>query len=397
MSRAPGRPRIVFCAHGGERTGPPVLLLRFARWLDAQDLVDQSFVLLDDGPLAADFAEIGPTIVLDEFRPPLRLQAVESVLFRVPGAGRRLAEGARRRFLRRRLRPLAEPDLVYVNTAGSVRALRYLDLGDATVVTQVHELSVGLTFWLDPDDLALLLEVSEELLVVSHAVGRVLTEAHGADPDRIVLHRGYVSPAPVDQRAVDSCRAQLGLAPDSVLVGACGTVDWRKAPDLFVRLAEKVWLRAEGVDVRFVWLGGTPSSPLADTFAADVAASPIADRITIVPETADPMPWFGAMDVFTLPAREDAYPLVCLEAASVGVPLVCFDNGGMPEFVADTGGGVTVPYPDLDAFADAVARLVTDDAGREQMGRAAAAGVESGHTVASAGPALWEQLAPWVR
>ena len=384
------RPRVLFCAHGGERTGPPVLLLRFARWLDEQDVVDQEFILLDGGPLEADFAEIGPTVVLGEFRPPVRLQAIESVLYRLPIAG--AAEWARRRYLQRRLKKVARPDLVYINTAGSIRALRYLDRGHAPVITQVHELSVGLTFWLAATDLELLLEVSERLLVVSQAVGDELVDDHGARSDRLAVHHGYVTPAPVDPAASAECRRQLGIPPDARVVGSCGTLDWRKAPDLFVRLAGLVADRAAADDMHFLWLGGGSDSPVAASLERDVARSPVGERIHLVPETADPMPWFGTMDVFALPAREDAFPLVCLEAASLGVPMVCFDNGGMPEFVAARGGGLVAPYPDLDAFAEHLHTLLDDPVRREKMGREARTGIESAHTVDVAAPALWAEI-----
>ncbi|MEL7208902.1 MAG: glycosyltransferase family 4 protein, partial [Actinomycetota bacterium] len=221
-------------------------------------------------------------------------------------------------------------------------------------------------------------------------------EDHGADPARLALARGYVEPTPVDPAEAQRCRAELGIAEDALVVGACGTVDWRKAPELFVRTAATVVEQMGDRDVHFVWLGGGADSPLADALVTDVAGSPVGERIHVVSETPDPMPWFEAMDVFTLPAREDAFPLVCLEAASRGVPVVCFDNGGMPEFIERSDGGVVVEYPDLAAFATAVVDLLRDEPRRREMGAAARREILASHTAEVAGPLLWDHLEPWV-
>lgn len=359
------RPRIVFCVHGGERTGPPVLLLRFARWIHEHDLADLDFVLLRGGPLVGEFHALGRVVVLDEFDQSDRLRS---------------------RLLRRRLAPFAGPDLVYVNTGGSVRALRYLERGAAPVVSQVHELSVGLDYWLDPDDLTLLLDTADRLLVVSEAVGRELTEVYGVDPVRVARHPGFVASVPDDAPPTP---AGLGPGPR---VGSSGTVDWRKAVDLFVLLAGEVDRRRPGAGLQFVWIGGDPSSPLRAAVDDDRERAGLGDRLVLVDEVADPLPWLAALDVFVLPAREDAFPLVCLEAASVGVPLVCFDNGGAAELVEASDGGTVVPYPDLGAMADAVVALLDDPEGRAATGGRARAYVAGHHTTAVSSPLLWAEL-----
>jgi glycosyltransferase involved in cell wall biosynthesis len=360
-----GRPRLLFCVHGAERTGPPVLLLRFARWLHALDVVDLDFVLLRDGPLLDEFAVLGRVIVLDEFEAPGRL---------------------RDRLLRRKLAPFAAPDLVYVNTGGSVRALRYLDAGTAPVVAQVHELSVGLEYWLDAEDLDLLLRSADRLLVVSDAVRRDLVDHHGVDPDGIALHPGFVAEVPASRPTPPAER------PPGLLVGSSGTVDWRKAVDLFVLLAGDVLARSHDTEVTFVWIGGGPDSPLRPAVDRDARLADLGERLRFVDEVADPRPWLAALDVFVLPAREDAFPLVCLEAASVGVPIVCFDNGGAAELVEAADGGAVVAYPDLAAFGDAVVALLEDAEARQDAGRRVRDHVATHHTTAVAAPRLWAEL-----
>ena len=76
--------------------------------------------------------------------------------------------------------------------------------------------------------------------------------------------------------------------------------------------------------------------------------------------------FFESLSLFLLPSREDSWPLVMLEAAAAGVPVVCFQrSGGAEEFLAK-GGGTAVPYLDVEAMAQAAVRYVSEPHLRER-------------------------------
>ena len=55
----------------------------------------------------------------------------------------------------------------------------------------------------------------------------------------------------------------------------------------------------------------------------------------------------AAADVFVLTSREDPLPSVALEALATGTPVVAFaETGGIPDLLARTGGGCSVPLGD---------------------------------------------------
>ena len=98
--------------------------------------------------------------------------------------------------------------------------------------------------------------------------------------------------------------------------------------------------------------------------------------------------YYNAMDVFLLPSREDTFPLVCLEAALLERPIVCFQNaGGMPEFVEDDCG-FAVPYLDTVAAAERIVELARDRQLRRMMGASAAAKVRARYDVSNGGLAM---------
>jgi glycosyltransferase involved in cell wall biosynthesis len=66
-----------------------------------------------------------------------------------------------------------------------------------------------------------------------------------------------------------------------------------------------------------------------------------------------------------------------LEAASSGLPIVCFDNaGGAPEFVQQDAG-IVVPYIDVKSMAEACENLINNDELRTTMGERAKGKVET--------------------
>jgi glycosyltransferase involved in cell wall biosynthesis len=97
-------------------------------------------------------------------------------------------------------------------------------------------------------------------------------------------------------------------------------------------------------------------------------------------------------DIFALTSREDCFPLVCLTAAQLGTPIVCFDNGGIPELLEACDGGRVVPYPDLSAMADAVQDLAADPAGRAAAGDRARAHVLAHHQLDATGTRVAAEL-----
>jgi glycosyltransferase involved in cell wall biosynthesis len=101
--------------------------------------------------------------------------------------------------------------------------------------------------------------------------------------------------------------------------------------------------------------------------------------------TSEPRRFLSAIDVFVLTSREDPFPFICIEAASLGKPIICFEKGGdMPEFVEDDAGFV-VPYLDIETAAEKISRLYDDAQLRQQMGQAALK-AQTRHSISNSAP-----------
>jgi glycosyltransferase involved in cell wall biosynthesis len=89
--------------------------------------------------------------------------------------------------------------------------------------------------------------------------------------------------------------------------------------------------------------------------------------------------YYSAADLFVFPGIREALGMVYLEAQSCGLPVVAFDNAGVPEAVQGGRTGLLVPMYDAAGFADAVDRLLADSGLRRRMGESGRVYVRTRH------------------
>jgi glycosyltransferase involved in cell wall biosynthesis len=85
---------------------------------------------------------------------------------------------------------------------------------------------------------------------------------------------------------------------------------------------------------------------------------------------------YSAADIFVFPSRVETLGNVVLEAMASGLPVIGADQGGTVENVRHGLNGLLVPAGDADRFADAILRLVDDQALRGRLARNARAWAE---------------------
>jgi len=355
--------RILFVTHETSRTGAPGILLYFIRWL-RENRKDIKFDLLalQEGPLLTDMrAACDHTYVWN--RRSTR-GGIDKVIMRVFFHLSRLT-------IRWKIRN-ARYDLVYVNSAASCHVLDAIrsDMGDARLLVHVHELEVTLQRfckratekWLHQADC---------VVGVSNLVIDNLIQNHGVP--QAVIHKvhEFIPDSNVDvEQAREDIRATYGIPKQAVLIGGCGTLDWRKGPDLFIQVAKMILESTEGdTEFHFLWMGGKPGTRAWVELHHDLRQCGIIDRVQFVGLVANASDFFHAFDMFLMPSREDPFPLVCLEAGQAGCPIVCFKDAiGSTEYLSDKTGAV-VPYLDTSAMANETWRLSMNEEERERAGR----------------------------
>jgi glycosyltransferase involved in cell wall biosynthesis len=374
-------------SHDAGRTGAPIGLLAFLRWRREQTGRPVPSILRAPGPLAPDFAALGPCLVLRNTWLH-RTRAGRRLLGRLPRA---VADETGRvlKFAR-----LHQPGVVYSNTLTNGRLLADLAPLGVPAVSHAHELE----YWiarLGPENLRLTLQHSHHFIAAAEAVARNLRTRHGVDPSQLTVIHEHIArlPAPwnPDTRARE--RQRLGLPPEAFVIGSCGAEHWRKGRDLIPNLLRAVQRRLPERAVRFLWIGRPGSADEERALNYDLRLTGGAAAYVATGELPDPFPSYSALDAFALLSRDDPFPLACLEAAAAGAPVLCFDDaGGMPEFTA-RGAGLSVPYLDVEAMADGLARIARETEFAGQLARTARGEVAERHLPMHTGPRILEVLA----
>lgn len=380
---------MLFVGHGADRTGPPVLLANFQRWLAAHTTLDFATLLTRGGPLLDDYRRWGPVRVLDPRWTAPRIAQQGLARAGRPGAARRLRDARDRRHLA----GWDRAGLVYVNTASpaTLRPLALLPPG-VPVVLHVHELEVALRYQLDDADRALVRDRPTHWIAASQAVADNLTSNHGVAADRISVHHEFVEPVePVRGAERDRLRRAAGIDPEAFVVVGSGMTEWRKGPDLLVGVTAELRRRTDR-PISVLWVGGATEGPTWWPLDHEAHHRGVADVVRFLGTQDEPGTWLRLGDAFALTSREDAFPLAALEAASAGLPVVTFDTGGTTELVAAAGAGEVVPYPDLGAMADVLARWADDEAQRRREATTLAAHVRAHHLTEVAAPVLHAAL-----
>jgi len=344
-------PKAVFVSHDANIGGAPAVLASIAAWFQRHTDYDVRVVCMGGGPWLARFEAVAPTFHVGHLEVPAdSVQAVQEGLRTFIGD---------------------EPAFVFINSAAA-GGYCSVDPFNAPVICYVHELARTLENFERP--FRTLMARADHVICDGTSVHATLRRLTDLDEDRFSVRPAFIE-TPTDARVLSSAdksriRRELGWPAESKVVMGCGVVHWRKQPDLFIRLAQR--LLPDNEDALFVWIGGGPD---LDEMKARIADLKLGDKVRFIGHRDDFRHLLKAADIFALTSVEDPFPLVCLEAAAASAPSVVFrETTGMTVLVEPEGGpqgGLAVPEGDEGAYVDAVGTLLRDNKLRERLGRTA--------------------------
>jgi glycosyltransferase involved in cell wall biosynthesis len=183
-----------------------------------------------------------------------------------------------------------------------------------------------------------------------------------------ILHNGFdtavFAPSTEARRGV---RAELGLAPDALLVGMVGRFHPSKDHANFLRAAAT--LSESRTEVHFV-LSGRSVQRDNDALCETVARFGLGNRVHMLGERQDVARLMASFDIVVSSSAQEGFPNVIGEAMSCGVPCVVTDVGDSAKLVGPTG--LVVPPRNSDALAQALRELIRlGRDGRAKLGEAA--------------------------
>ena len=121
----------------------------------------------------------------------------------------------------------------------------------------------------------------------------------------------------------------------------------------------------------------------------------LGNYVTVNAPVSDIAAQYTSSSLLAMSSNYEGFPMVMIEAMSCGLPVVTFDyKCGPRDIITPEVNGLIVPNGDIQAFADALVRVMTHTEMRRDMGRAALAVTErySLETVMKSWNNLFEKL-----
>lgn len=180
----------------------------------------------------------------------------------------------------------------------------------------------------------------------------------------------------------DQARQRFGIDPDTKVVFYVGRFDPRKGIETLVRAVGRSSLRGKEKIKLVIGGGSRPGQSDGrerDRIEQIVAELGMSDFTSFPGRLGDDdLPsYYAAADVCVVPSHYEPFGLVAIEAMASGTPVVASDVGGLQFTVVPEETGLLAPAKDVDAFAKAIDRILSDPAWQAQLGKAARKRVET--------------------
>jgi glycogen(starch) synthase len=205
---------------------------------------------------------------------------------------------------------------------------------------------------------------ADHVITCSHYMRGHVADVYGIDERRVTVIPNGIDPddlQPVDD--LTTLRARFAK-PDERLVLLVGRLVYEKgfhlALDALPRLAERL------PGVRFLVAGsGTAEADLK----AQARRRGVAGRGTFLGWIGDDVlhSLYRIADLCVVPSIYEPFGLVALEAMASGCPCIVADVGGLREVVPNPDVGLRFTARDPRSLADAMERVLTDDALRDGL------------------------------
>jgi glycosyltransferase involved in cell wall biosynthesis len=151
-------------------------------------------------------------------------------------------------------------------------------------------------------------------------------------------------------------RAQLGYTEEDIVVGFIGAMH----PDKGQLPLCDALNQAMPIDPRLkaIWVG---DGLVVNELKQKIQNGGFASRHTWHTWAKDVRPYYAAIDMLAVPTiGNEAFGRVSIEAQASGVPVLCSDNGGLPETLKPGITGLLLPPGDVAVWRDAILELAGD-------------------------------------
>ncbi|MGI0107867.1 glycosyltransferase [Salinimicrobium sp. WS361] len=333
--------KILFITHDASRTGAPIVLLYFIKWLKqnyAQYYID--ILALKGGELEEDFRKAGDNFTIKPQNSSLPLYGVikKNFLGFLGFDDLWIKEFAQKNY-----------SVIYANTVSSLPvASQILSYCNSKLICHVHELETVIQLVLPTFDMYI--NKISFFIAASNLVRKNLIDNHKVLPGKVNTIYEF---SPMEVIGEDNKEL------NNFTVGTSGTLHWRKGGDIFLQVCRYLNKNYPYLPIHFNWVGSLPVTEKL-IMDEDIRKLGLQNKLSFKGPTSDPYNSYKSFDVFLLTSREDPFPLVCIEVGRMGIPIICFEDATGTTEILKIGGGTIVPYLSIEEMAEQIVKYYED-------------------------------------
>lgn len=334
--------KILAISHEASATGAPIffctLLNQFKEKIHGCEI---DLIIIKDGVTRGHFTDLGSCLHLSDFHEEKHAEKVLS-------------------FIRSK-----SYDFVYSNTIESAHVLKIvvesnLLSASCRIVSHVHELE-GTIQKYGASRISVINQRADVIITVSDAVKNNLVSNHGFDPKKISVINPCSRVLAEQEFLPEDLEFFKRMKHHRFILG-CGEMSVGKGLDIFIQTAislkKKYVEQARVFDFHFLWLG-PDSYRIKAYFERDLDILNLRDEVSLFTHRDVVTPFFNIAEIFFMSSRQDSFPLVCLEAASMKKPIIYFpEAGGIKDFLGQDCG-VPLSYLDFSEAANIISHLLS--------------------------------------
>ncbi|REG98264.1 glycosyltransferase family 4 protein [Flavobacterium aquicola] len=333
--------KILFISHDASRTGAPIVLFHFLKWLKInQPEIQADLLVLKGGNLENDFKEVASNYFDYEIKTTQkRLNRKERILLKLGWLKKsNLKDNL---FLE-----LSQNnyDVVYANTIASIKLAFELvsKNNSAKFIAHLHELNAVIKLILP--DFKNYVDRVDQFITPAKMVKANLVSNWGVPENKTAVVYEFALMYEIEKQ---------NKKGEEFIIGASGTVHWRKGHDVFIQVARYMYQHHPAHNFKFIWVGQISKLEQV-VIEEDLIKLGLKDKVIFVGEVENPENYYKDFDVFLMTSREDPFPLVCIEVGMMGKPIISFDKAVGTNEILEQGGGFIVPYLDIETMGNKV-------------------------------------------
>lgn len=250
-----------------------------------------------------------------------------------------------------------KPDIVYMHSSKAGATSRIANIGLNNIsVYNAHGWSFNMRCRPAKQNVYALIErllapMCTKIVAISDYEKESALKRHICNSDKIeVVYNGIDFDEYETEAVVE--RSSLKIPQDAYVVGMVGRLARQKAPDVFVRCAQKI--KNEIPNAFFVIVGNGNEQQQTEELISKLK---LADSFLITDWVENPLDYIRNFDVAMLLSRWEGFGLVLPEYMLLGKPIVATKVDAIPNIIKDGENGLLVEMDDYQAAAEKVIEL----------------------------------------